>query len=62
MSLDTDTTREASMLWTEEKDAKDLAQDFFLWMMESDFLSRADRGRGRFRVFVKVARTERSVA
>jgi RNA polymerase sigma factor (sigma-70 family) len=37
------------------EDAKDLAQDFFLWMMESDFLARADRGRGRFRVFVKVA-------
>src|SRR5947209_7892091 len=37
------------------EDAKDLTQGFFVWMMESDFLSRADPGRGRFRGFLKVA-------
>jgi len=37
------------------EDAKDLTQEFFVWMLESDFLSRADRTRGRFRSFVKVA-------
>jgi RNA polymerase sigma-70 factor (ECF subfamily) len=37
------------------EDAKDLTQDFFLWMMETDFLSKADPDRGRFRTFVKVA-------
>lgn len=37
------------------EDAKDLTQDFFVWMMESDFLSKADPGRGRFRAFVQVA-------
>jgi len=37
------------------EEAKDLTQDFFLWMMESDFLAKADPDRGRFRSFVKVA-------
>lgn len=37
------------------EDAKDLTQDFFVWMMESNFPARADRERGRFRAFVKVA-------
>ncbi len=36
-------------------DAKDMTQDFFLWTIESDFLSKADPERGRFRAFVKVA-------
>ena len=45
--------RAARRLGNEE--AKDLCQDFFLWMMESDFLSKADRDRGRFRVYVKGA-------
>jgi RNA polymerase sigma-70 factor (ECF subfamily) len=37
------------------EDAKDLTQDFFAWMLETDFPARADSGRGRFRVFVKTA-------
>src|SRR5258706_2579904 len=37
------------------EDAKDLSQDFFVWMMESEFLSKAHPDRGRFRVFMKVA-------
>lgn len=37
------------------EDAKDLTQDFFLWMMETDFPSRADPIRGRFRGFLKTA-------
>lgn len=37
------------------EDAKDLTQDFFIWMMETDFLGKADPARGRFRAFVKVA-------
>lgn len=37
------------------EDAKDLTQDFFLWMMETDFVGQADPQRGRFRSFVKVA-------
>ncbi len=37
------------------EDAKDLTQDFFVWMMESDFIRQADPARGRFRSFVKVA-------
>ena len=39
------------------EDAKDLTQDFFLWMAETDFLGRADPSRGRFRSFLKVALT-----
>ena len=37
------------------EDAKDLAQDFFAWMMKTGLPQRADPGRGRFRVFVKAA-------
>ncbi len=37
------------------EDAKDLTQDFFVWMLETDFLGRADPARGKFRAFVKVA-------
>jgi hypothetical protein len=33
----------------------DLTQDFFVWVLETNFLTRADRSRGRFRAFVKVA-------
>lgn len=34
---------------------EDLTQDFVGWVLESDFLARADRERGRFRAFVKIA-------
>lgn len=37
------------------EDAKDLTQGFFLWIFESGFLSKVDRERGRFRVFLKAA-------
>ncbi len=37
------------------EDSKDLAQDFFLHLLESDLVARADPSRGRFRAFVKVA-------
>src|SRR5262245_53518495 len=37
------------------EDAKDLTQEFFVWMMETDFLDRPDPARGRFRGFVKAA-------
>ncbi len=37
------------------EDARDLTQDFFVWMQETGFLSKADPARGRFRAFVKVA-------
>ena len=37
-----------------DDDARDLTQDFFVWMMESDFAAKADPARGRFRSFVKV--------
>jgi len=37
------------------EEAKDLTQDFFIWMMETGFVGRADPARGRFRAFVKVA-------
>src|SRR3990172_4578990 len=36
-------------------EAKDLAQDFLVWMMETGFIGKADRGRGRFRTFIKHA-------
>lgn len=36
-------------------DARDLTQDFFVWVQESGFLSKADPARGRFRAFVKSA-------
>ena len=36
-------------------DAGDATQDFFVWMIESGFVSRADPARGRFRAFLKTA-------
>jgi RNA polymerase sigma-70 factor (ECF subfamily) len=36
-------------------DALDATQEFFLWIVSSGFLERADPTRGRFRAFVKVA-------
>jgi RNA polymerase sigma-70 factor (ECF subfamily) len=36
-------------------DAADLAQDFFVWAIETGFLGKADPARGRFRAFLKVA-------
>ncbi len=42
--------------WAKTNDeAKDLTQEFFLWILERDFLSRADPRRGRFRAFVKAS-------
>jgi len=35
--------------------AAELTQDFFVWVIESGFLRKADRERGRFRAFLKVA-------
>lgn len=35
--------------------APDQAQDFFVWVIESGFLAKADPARGRFRTFLKVA-------
>lgn len=37
------------------EDSSDLAQDFFVWMLETGFLGKADPSRGRFRAFVKTA-------
>lgn len=37
------------------EDAKELTQDFFAWMIETDFVAKADPRRGRFRPFVKAA-------
>ena len=39
----------------DHEDALDATQEFFLWMVSSGFLERADPTRGRFRAFVKVA-------
>lgn len=42
--------------WTKtNEDSKDLTQEFFVWMLESDFLGKADPQRGRFRAFMKSA-------
>lgn len=42
--------------WARSDDeARELTQEFFLWMLEGDLLRRADRSRGRFRAFVKAA-------
>lgn len=38
-----------------DDEAREVAQDFFVWVLESGFLARADRGRGSFRGFVKRA-------
>jgi len=35
------------------EDAKDLTQQFFLWMLDTDFLSKVQPRHGRFRNFVK---------
>jgi len=37
------------------EDAKDLTQDFFAWMMETELPLRADPQRGRFRIFIRTA-------
>lgn len=37
------------------EEALDLTQEFFLWMLEGDFLRRATPERGRFRAFLKVS-------
>lgn len=37
------------------EDAKDLTQDFFLWMMETDLPFRADPQKGRFRAYLKAS-------
>jgi len=39
----------------DEEAALDATQDFFLWLVSSDFLARANPERGRFRAFIKVA-------
>jgi RNA polymerase sigma-70 factor (ECF subfamily) len=36
-------------------EARDLAQDFFLWSIETGFFAKADPARGRFRSFLKTA-------
>jgi RNA polymerase sigma-70 factor (ECF subfamily) len=38
-----------------DEEARDLTQDFFVWMIETGFLRKADPGRGRFRAFLKTA-------
>jgi RNA polymerase sigma-70 factor (ECF subfamily) len=38
-----------------DEEARDRTQDFFVWMIESRFLGRADPGRGRFRAFLKTS-------
>lgn len=38
-----------------DEQALDLTQDFFVWTIESGFLAKADRARGRFRAFLKTA-------
>lgn len=39
------------------EDAKDLTQKFFVWIMETDLLSKVRHEKGRFRNFVKVVLT-----
>jgi RNA polymerase sigma-70 factor (ECF subfamily) len=38
-----------------DDEAAELRQDFFLWVIESGFLGKADPARGRFRAFLKTA-------
>ena len=38
-----------------DDDARDAAQEFMAWMLESGFLARADPARGRFRGFLKTS-------
>ena len=40
-----------------DEDATDAAQEFFVWMMQSEFLKRADPERGSFRGFIKKSLT-----
>jgi RNA polymerase sigma-70 factor (ECF subfamily) len=37
------------------EDARELSQDFFVWVVETRFLEKADPARGRFRGFLKLA-------
>lgn len=37
------------------EDAKDLTQQFFVWMLHTDFMSKVRSDRGRFRNFVRVS-------
>jgi len=39
----------------QEDDASDLTQDFLSWVLESEFLTKADPSLGRFRAFLKTA-------
>jgi RNA polymerase sigma factor (sigma-70 family) len=45
----------AAELRLERDAAAELTQDFFVWVIESGFLKKADPERGRFRAFLKVA-------
>lgn len=36
-------------------DSEDVVQSFFVWLIESDFIKRAEEGRGRFRTFMLAA-------
>jgi len=38
-----------------DDEARDLTQDFFVWMLETGFVGKADPSRGRFRAFLKTA-------
>lgn len=38
-----------------DEDARDAAQEFFLWMLDRGFLAHADPARGRFRGFLKTS-------
>ncbi|MEM7167587.1 MAG: ECF-type sigma factor [Planctomycetota bacterium] len=40
---------------TAAAESEDLAQEFFVWLQQSDFLAGADRDRGRFRAFLQTA-------
>lgn len=39
----------------DDDEARDLTQDFFVWMIETGFVRKADPARGRFRAFLKTA-------
>ena len=38
-----------------DEEARDAAQEFFLWVLEGDLLAKADPARGRFRGFIKTS-------
>src|SRR5262245_33112187 len=40
---------------TAPDEAADLAQDFFVWVLETGFLEKVERSRGSFRAFLKTA-------